>query len=197
MGTLGVPIGVYWEHGHRLTSFRSREYAFRVRISMKYAVSFLAVLFCLAMVCPAGAQAPGPQGALTGLQTAPSTGLLKSGLIDLSRLELSHSLSYSFSSASGLGSRSGGLWQTRAAYRVADPLEVAVDVAAAIDPTGDGPVLGENSFFLKGFEVDWKPANAFHLNISYQNIPANAAAALGYGPNGLGHLWGSPLGLDR
>jgi len=164
---------------------------------MKHAVSFLLVLLCLVAVRPAMAQVSGPQAALTGLQTAPSTGLLKSGLIDLSRIELDHSLSYSFSSSSGLGNQSGGLWQTRASYRLADPLRVAVAVAATIDPTGDGPVMSENSFFVRGVEVDWKPANAFHLNISYQNIPANAAATLGYGPSGLGHRWGSPLGLDR
>jgi hypothetical protein len=133
---------------------------------------------------------------IANMTPSPSVGLIRSGLLDLSRLELSHSLSFSVSSSSW-GTHSGGLWLTRAAYRISDPLRLAVDVGAALDPMGDGPLLDENSFFLRGLELDYRPSKHFQLNISYVNLPAKAASTL-YGRHGLGYRsWGSPLGLER
>lgn len=147
----------------------------------------------------AAASLPGTQASILGdTGTAPSTGLLKSGLLDLSRINFSHSLSYSFSSSSTGGDRSGGLWLTRASYRVSDPLQVAVDVGAVIDPAGPGPMMDENSFFLRGAEIDYRPSDSFRINVSYVNLPAKARSVLPYGGYGLGYgPWGSPLGLDR
>lgn len=149
----------------------------------------------LATAGAAAAQVPGYQGGTISLSTPPSTSLLRSGLLDFSRFDLSHSVSFGYSSGTG-GSRSGGLWLTRLGYRVSDPLRVSVDVGATLDPSGQGAFLSEKSFFLKGFNLDYRPSKHFLVHVSYVNLPPNAATALGY-RQGLSPTWGSPLGLDR
>src|SRR5262245_35815844 len=84
------------------------------------------------------AGAPDPM--FLGGQNAPSSGLLNSGLLDFSRLEVSNSLTFASSSSSLYGNQSGGLWLTRFGYRVSNPLHVAVDVGAVLNTSGDGPV---------------------------------------------------------
>lgn len=164
-----------------------------------FAPAALTILSLLLTGVALGAPLPETQPSVLGNPgSLPTTGLLKSGLLDLSRVSFSHSLSYSFSSSSAGGDRSGGLWLTRAAYRISDPLRLAVDVGAVIDPTGDGPMLSENSVFLRGVELDYRPGKNFRINVSYVNLPAEARSVLPFGGYGLGYgPWGSPLGLDR
>lgn len=155
-----------------------------------------AAAFLILGLMAGAAAASIPETSALGPQAAPSAGLLNSGLVDLSRLELSHSLSYGFSSSSGYGDRSGGLWLTRASYRISNPLKLAVDVGAVLDPTGGGPIMDENSFFLRGVELNYQPSKNFQLNVSYQNLPAKVQSVLPFGGYGY-RPWGSPLGLDR
>jgi len=150
------------------------------------------------LAAPLGASPPqtNPQ-VFTGVQTAPSPNLLNSGLLDFSRFNLRHSLSYSHVS-SGFGSSSAGLWVTSLGYRASEALQVSADVGALINPTGDGPVLSENSFFLRGVNVNYRPSRNFMLNISYVNVPASAPYGMGGPGYGFGYRpWGSPLGLNR
>jgi hypothetical protein len=145
----------------------------------------------------AGAAVPGEApGPLTGFNPTPSVGLLSSGLIDLSRFEVSHRLSYGVSSSSFGGTRSGGLWTTRLGYRLSDPLTMSVDVGAAIDPMGDGPMFSEKNIFLKGFNLDYTPSRNFSIHVSYLNQPPNAASILGYDYPGTGLGYG-PTGMFR
>jgi hypothetical protein len=156
-----------------------------------------AVAACLVAIGgSASAQVPTLQsGAFPGT-TPPSSNLLRSGLLDFSRFDVSQSLSFGYSSGFG-GNRSAGLWVTELGYRVSNPLRVSVDVGAVLDPSGQGSFLNEKSFFLKGFNVDYRPSKNFLLNISYVNLPSSAAPALGYRLPGYGPYRGSPLGFDR
>ena len=130
-----------------------------------------------------------------GVTSTPSSGLLKSGLLDLSRLSVSNSLTFGTSSSSLYGTQSGGLWMTRFGYRVSNPLQVAVDVGAVLNTNGDGPVFNEKNLFLRGFEMNYRPSNSFQLNIAYQHWPAGSNLQSLYG---LGSSpWGSPLGSVR
>lgn len=166
----------------------------------------LALIGILVVLCAAGATLPAaadtgaavPPG-LQGLVSAPSAGLLNSGLIDLSRFDMRHGLTYSFSSGSGFRSNSAGLWQTEIGYRISDPLRVSVGVGAAITPGGES-LFNERSLFLQGFNLDYTPSKNFRLHVSYVNMPPEAAQAMGYralpyrfasGP------WDSPLDPDR
>ena len=152
-------------------------------------------------MCPAPAADTGAAvpPALQGFVSTPSAGLLNSGLIDLSRFDLHHSLSYSMSSGSGYRSQSAGLWQTELGYRISDPLRVSLNVGATITPGGES-LFNERSVFLQGFNLDYRPSKNFMLNISYVNMPPEAAQALGYGASPYRFSrrpWDSPLDLDR
>lgn len=145
----------------------------------------LAGLVCVTGTAPAATPGGNPQ-ALAGIGSTPSVGLLRSGLLDFSRFDVSHSLTYGVSSSSTFGTRSGGLWLTELGYRISDPLRVSVDVGAVIDPSGDGPLFSEKNVFLRGFNLDYQPSKSFRLNISYLNTPPNAASVLGYDYPGAG-----------
>ncbi len=139
--------------------------------------------------------AGGPDPIFLGGSNVPSSGLLKSGLLDLSRLQVTNSLTFATSSSSLYGNQSAGLWMTRFGYRVSNPLRVAVDVGAVLNTSGDGPVLNEKNLFLKGFEMNYAPNNHFQLNVAYQHWPAgsNLPGLYGFGTS----PWGSPLGSVR
>lgn len=133
---------------------------------------------------------------ISSTSPTPSTSLINSGLIDFSRFDVSHSLSYGVSSSS-LGTASGGLWVTRFGYRISNPLRVSMDIGATINTMGEGPVLSEKNIYLKGFNLDYQPGEHFQLHISYQNRPPNSGLGylrpghgLGYRP--LGSTVGSP-----
>ena len=155
-------------------------------------------VLALVLAAPALASGPGIDPVFLGGETA-SPGLLKSGLLDFSRLEISHSLTFATTSSSAYGAQSGGLWVTRFGYRLANPLRVAVDVGATLDTSGDGAFFSEKNLFLRGFQVDYRPSRNFQLNIAYQHWPGNASSALGSSPFGYGDSrpWGSPLGIGR
>src|SRR5215470_10164041 len=116
------------------------------RVTLLLISLLVAVGFCGA------AFAGGPDPMFGGVLNSPSSGLLKSGLLDMSRFSVSNSLTFGTSSSSLYGTQSGGLWMTRFGYRVSNPLQVAVDVGAVLNTSGGGPVLNEKNLFLRGFE---------------------------------------------
>jgi hypothetical protein len=152
------------------------------------------IIFVLVLVA-APVFAGGPDPVFMGGSNAPSSGLLKSGLLDFSRLEVSNSLTFGTSSSSLYGNQSAGLWMTRFGYRVSNPLHVAVDVGALLNTSGDGPVFNEKNLFLRGFEMNYAPSKNFQLNVAYQHWPAgaNLQSLYGFGAS----PWGSPLGSVR
>ena len=157
------------------------------------------IMGILATVLVAGTAAAGT-GPDLGLGTpAPSTDLLNSGILDFSRIKLSHSLSYGFASSSTYGNASGGLWNTRASYRISNPLEISVDVGAMINPGDGGPFLSTENIFLRGVNLDYRPSKNFQLHVAYLNIPAGVSPAFrAYHDRHFGYgSWGSPLSIDR
>jgi hypothetical protein len=155
----------------------------------------LILIAFLSLLVAAPVFASGPDPVLLGGANLPSTGLLRSGLLNFSRLEVSNSLSFATSSSSLYGNQSAGLWMTRFGYRVSNPLHVAVDVGAVLNTSGDGPVFNEKNLFLRGFEMNYQPNNHFQLNVAYQHWPAgsNLQGLYGFGAS----PWGSPLGSVR
>lgn len=137
--------------------------------------------------------------ALAGTVTEPSVGLLNSGLLNLSRFDIHHSLSFGYTSSSAYGSQSGGLWLTQIGYRISDPLRISVDLGATLTPDGNS-LLSEKSFFVGGFNLNYQPSKKFQLNISYVNLPSRAATALGYQRSpfgGYSRPWEVSQGLPR
>jgi hypothetical protein len=153
------------------------------------------VLFVAAALSP-GVSSGGP---LPGFEpAAPSAGLLGSGLLDLSRLDVSHSLSYGMTSSSA-GSQSGGLWLTQVGYQASRPLRLSMDLGMTIHPSQGW--MNENSFFLHRLAMDYQPSRHFQLHVSYVNVPAQAGSVFGVAPNpGFGwgsRSWGDPAGPGR
>jgi hypothetical protein len=154
-----------------------------------------ACIVFLAILVAAPVLAAGPDPLYLGGSGAPSAGLLNSGLLNLSRLEVSNSLTFATSSSSLHGNQSAGLWVTRFGYRVSNPLHLALDLGAVLNTSGDGPVLSERNLFVRGFEMNYRPSNLFQLNIAYRHWPSGAGLDSMYG---LGSSpWGSPLGSVR
>ncbi len=183
---------------------RSGGFGSSLRVS-RLGAGWMSVIGCLAVLAFAvGPASAGDTGAavppaLQGFASTPSAGLLNSGLIDLSRFDVRHSLSYSMSSGSGYRSQSAGLWQSELGYRISDPLRVSLSVGATITPGGES-LFNERSVFLQGFNLDYRPSKNFMLNISYINMPPEAAQALGYGAAPYRYSrrpWDSPLDPDR
>ena len=137
-------------------------------------VWILAAAAC-ALSLPSSAQVTGTLPS----PAAPSDGLLKSGLLSGARLSLDHSMSFNYASGS-FGSEAVGLWMSRLGYRVSDPLRVSVDVGAVLDPSGE-TMLDQKSFFLGGFNLEYRPSRHFQLNVSYVNPPPTAAGARAFG----------------
>lgn len=171
------------------------------RVLIAIAFAALVAAFPASGTASEGASAPLPASAeghwdfLEGTRSEPSTGLLGSGLIDPSRITFRNSVSYGVTSGSG-GTHSGGLWLSQLGYRLADPLQVSVELGAAITP-GQGDLLAPENVFLHGVNLDYRPSDSFHISIDYRHLPANAASAYwmsrGYAP---GRAWGFS-GFDR
>jgi len=162
---------------------------------------FLAIL-ALLVLSPVSAGAESPQSVvLRGVNAVPSPGFVGAGLLNLSRFDLQNSLSYSMVSSSAGGTASGGLWVTSLGYRASENLRLAADVGVFLDPSGDRPVLGQNSIFLRSLEMSYRAGDNFQLHVSYVNLPA--AASRVFRPYGvLGPVpgaspWGVPSGPDR
>jgi len=160
----------------------------------------IAAMILLAL-CPGSVTAESPHSVVLGQGNAvPSVGLLGSGIFDRSRFDLRNSLSYSMVS-SPLGTTSAGLWVTSLGYSATDNLRIGADVGVVLDPSGNGPVLGQDSFFLKSLDMSYRGGDNFLLQISYINTPATAARA--FGPYGaFGSMpgvspWKLSSGLDR
>jgi hypothetical protein len=109
---------------------------------------------------------------IEGLQPEPSRSLLGSGLLDASRFSLRHSVSYGVYSGSE-GSRSSGLWLSELGYRLADPLEVSVDVGMVLDPER-GELFNAENVYLHGLNLDYRPSRNFQMRLSYRNLPPNS-----------------------
>ncbi len=103
-----------------------------------------------------------------GVSQRPSVSLL-----DLSRLDFSHSYSLSFFSGGGY-SGSMGLYSGTMRYRLADPLTLTFNLGILHDP---GSLFGNSSFnrssvFLPSGYLDWRPSDNFRMSIGFETVPA-------------------------
>ena len=94
-------------------------------------------------------------------------------LIDLSRLDFSHSYSLSYFSGSGQ-SGTMGFYSGTMQYRIADPLTFTFNLGILHDP---GTLFGSGSFsrnsvFLPSGRLDWRPSDNFRMSIGFETVPA-------------------------
>jgi hypothetical protein len=109
-------------------------------------------------------------------------GLLPLGsLFDARRLTWNQSLTFGFSSGAGYNG-SAGLYTSSFGYRLANPLNLRLDVGASLSPgfRGMGQTQG---IFLQGMSLDWQPSKSSFIRIMYQDrrSPLQWGGNPGYG----------------
>jgi hypothetical protein len=106
------------------------------------------------------------------------------GLIDLSRLEWSHSYSISFFSGGG-SSQTIGLYTGSIFYEITSNLSLNFKLGIAHNPSGilDNS-LSSNAMFLPGLRLDYRPTNNFRITAGFDTYYGNYHYPYGrpYGP---------------
>jgi hypothetical protein len=112
------------------------------------------------------------------------------GLLDPSRMHMSHSLSMGYFSGSGI-SASRGLYMNRIDYQISRPLSVTTHLGYQFQPSGPAelnPALNGNQF-VGGADLNWRPTSnsVFRLSVSRGLYPESYYGPYGYGWNTYGY----------
>ncbi len=105
----------------------------------------------------------------------PTSGI--SGILDPSKLDVSHSLSMSFSSSSSSRALPGegflGYYENRMSYQLADALNVTLYLGYQFRPTAAGMQGTDGAAankVLPGFALTYKPGDNFLMQFSYRKV---------------------------
>jgi len=90
-------------------------------------------------------------------------------LIDLSRINWSHSYSVAFFSGGGT-SGSVGVWNTSLDYDISSNLHLALNLGVLHNPGSLWNGNDSKADFLPGFRLDWRPSDNFFMSVSYQDL---------------------------
>ncbi|MFH0778227.1 MAG: hypothetical protein V2A71_06300, partial [Candidatus Eisenbacteria bacterium] len=130
----------------------------------------------LVLFCSVAGSAELPGGFLAGSSADPWSGLVplssRSSLLDLSKIDISHQVVFSYSSGSGRGDDVGGLWRTNFRYPLSGALKLDVGLGTSLSKSGAGD-LQTNKFFLESFSLSYRPSESFFLHLSYREAPYN------------------------
>ncbi|MBZ0265781.1 hypothetical protein K8I28_14055 [bacterium] len=109
------------------------------------------------------------------------TGFQMNGLLDPSRISMSHSAGMSYMSAGGNG-YTQGYYMNTLNYRFSAPLSMNLRLGVTNNPfsnnssmgsTGFGPSLGEAEFF-GGADLNWRPKENLFIRFSFDKLPPGA-----------------------
>ncbi len=143
-----------------------------------------AVLFftsSLTMFSQFRGQEPRNPSVAEGITQQESSG---SGLFDLSRLEMRHSvsMSYGMMGDEGLGT---SMYVNSLRYRISEPLSVRADIGMMLSTFGSAAGYMRNDLsgiFLKRASVDYAPSKDFRLSLQFRNEPyLSRYSGLNYG----------------
>lgn len=111
-------------------------------------------------------------------------GINSIGLLDPSRLSLSHSYTMSYMSSGNQGV-ARGLFMETIGYRLSNPVTLTFNIGYLHQPYSsygpDGPL--ESGTFVGGAALTWRPANNMFLHFEVANYPSYPG--YGYYPNGM------------
>ncbi|RPH95347.1 hypothetical protein EHM69_04730 [candidate division KSB1 bacterium] len=90
------------------------------------------------------------------------------GLLDPSRMHMSHSLSFGYSSIGGRGATEG-LYLNRIDYQISRPLWFTTHLGYRFQPSGPAEWNPANNGtdFVGGAELNWKPTSSTSLHLSF------------------------------
>ncbi len=141
-------------------------------IALALAVVVLAVSLRALPVAAAEPAATTPPAAISAAAipgAASHGGLLPlGGLFDPSRLTWNQSLTFGVSSGSRWGGTSG-LYTSSFNYRLANPLNLRVDIGAQLTSGMRGFGQSQGGVFLQGMSLDWRPSKNSFIRFIYQD----------------------------
>jgi len=111
------------------------------------------------------------------------------GLLDPSRMTMSHSVSMGYANLGGT-SVTRGLYMNRLNYQISRPLSITTHLGYQFQPSGPAEWNPSNTGqdFVGGADLNWKPSRNSLLRLSvYRNMYPEYC----YDPYGFGY-WGSP-----
>jgi hypothetical protein len=117
------------------------------------------------------------------------------GLLDPSRMHMSHSLSMGYFSGSGV-SASRGLYMNTIDYQISRPLSVTTHLGYQFQPSGPAEWNPANSGnqFVGGADLNWRPTNsaAFRLSVYRGILPDSYASPYGWDSHGYRSIFDRP-----
>ncbi len=117
-----------------------------------------------------------------GVFGRPAAGI--SGILDPSKLDISHSLSMQYSSSSrpGGGANTLGMYENQMSYQISDPLNLTLYLGYQFEPmVGEESGRGKLNQVLPGFSLTYQPGDNFLMQFSYRKLGARPYNYAGYG----------------
>lgn len=107
------------------------------------------------------------------------------GLLDPSRLHMSHSMSMSYVSLGGTGV-SRGLYMNQMDYRVSDPVMLTTYLGYQFQPSGPAEwnPAATGTDFVGGADLKWRLARNTSLQLSYYRNMSPSSYSYGWGQRG-------------
>ena len=164
----------------------------RHRIVLMGIVAFLCVFTAMAQfrnTSPAG----DPQ---SYLHSQPGTGISGlRGILDPSRMHMSHSFSFGYASSGGRGGTQG-LYMNRMEYQIAKPLLLTTHLGYRFQPSGPAewnPKLNGTDF-VGGADLSWRPttSTSFHFSFYRNMSPGYYNSGFGWGAYDYSPYFGRP-----
>jgi hypothetical protein len=122
------------------------------------------------------------------LRTSPGVALKGfRGILDPSRMHMSHSFSMGYFSGGGQ-SASRGLYVNTINYKISNPLTLTTHLGYQFQPSGPAEwnPTNNNNQFVGGADLNWRPTNnaSFRLSVYRGLLPEGSYNAYGWGPKG-------------
>lgn len=135
---------------------------------IKKVIWVIALLFCVS----AGYGAPFKAGDKLGLRDyLGGSGRSNIGLLDPSKVSISHNVQFGFSTG-GDQSVAQGLYATNIGYRLSNPVTLNVMLGAQrTNYMGNSPLSGNIDSFFGGVSLDYQPSRNFRMNFSVIQAP--------------------------
>ena len=114
------------------------------------------------------------------------------GLIDPNRFMMRHSLAFNYMSAGGSG-LSMASYTNSMFYRIADPLDVRVDVTLQGSPFGSTAGYERNDLsgiYLSRAELNYRPWDNVFMQFQYRQLPYSYYYGYPFDPYFRGNPWG-------
>lgn len=164
---------------------------------------FVLILAAAPARAQGGAPFPSPVTSSETYATPRSSNLLPRSIFDPSRLTISNSMVFGYSTGGyGYGGGSAGLFTSSLGYRVSNNSALRVDLGAHMNPAFGGGGT-EKGIFLQGAAFDWRPTRNSLVRVEYRDMRSPLQPGYGYGSGGYGlgynpgyAGWGTPYGAS-